>query len=139
MARPRFVRCPRVWCAMARPPLHDMEKETTEIASLFTLYREICLVARVGNFDDPTGILTVEDKAYHFAQYCLLHTIVLKATDPRHKTYAISSFFLSFFLSFILTLRTLVAALSGPKPTTATKSSKFSRSPSQCLSGEPAL
>ena len=79
------------------PTFHGMEKETTDIASLFTLYRGICLVARAGHLDDPTGILTIEDKAYHFAQYCLLHTMVLKAIDPRDKVYAIFSFFRSFF------------------------------------------
>lgn len=73
------------------PNFHDMQKETAEIAVLFTLYREIRLVAGGGHFDDPTGLLSIEDKAYHFAQYCLLHTVVLKATDPRDKIYAISS------------------------------------------------
>ena len=73
------------------PNFHGMEKETAEIAVLFTLYREIRLVAGAGHFDDPTGLLSIEDKAYHFAQYCLRHTIVLKATDPRDKIYAISS------------------------------------------------
>ena len=73
------------------PNFHDLEKDTAEIAGVFTLYREIRLVVGAGHFDDPTGLLSAEDKAYQFAQYCLLHTVVLKATDPRDKIYAISS------------------------------------------------
>ena len=74
------------------PNFHGMDKETADIATRFSMYREIRLVARAGEFSDPAGLLSVEDKAYHFAQYCLLHTISLKATDPRDKVYALSSF-----------------------------------------------
>ena len=73
------------------PNFHGMQKETAEIATRFSLYREIGLVAGLGDFGDHTGLLSTEDKVYHFAQYCVLHTATLKATDPRDKIYALSS------------------------------------------------
>ncbi|KAI1372435.1 HET-domain-containing protein [Hypoxylon crocopeplum] len=72
---------------------HGLERETSEIARVFTFHREIRLSASEYLSDDPRfSLLSDEGKMYDFAQSYLLSSAFLEATDPRDRVFALSAF-----------------------------------------------
>jgi hypothetical protein len=84
------------WCGFILAD--ELEQEKMDIARVFTLHREISML--VGGLDDPTASmqLGLDERIYSFAQYCLVQTAVLQATDPRDKIFALSAFIASYSL-----------------------------------------
>ena len=66
------------------------------IAQVFTLHREIRLWRIAGPNDPAFGHLGAEEKVYRFAQFLMVQTAALDATDPRDKVFALATFIKSY-------------------------------------------
>ncbi|KAI0886373.1 HET-domain-containing protein [Annulohypoxylon maeteangense] len=76
---------------------HGLEKETSQIARIFTFHREIRISGSdFANQDPRAALLSTEEKVYDYAQSYLLSSAFLEATDPRDRVYALSAFVFSY-------------------------------------------
>jgi hypothetical protein len=78
------------------PNLEGLQHEMDNIAQVFTLHREIRLWQIAGPNDPAFGHLGAEEKVYRFAQFLMVQTAALDATDPRDKVFALATFIKSY-------------------------------------------